>query len=1562
MKRLISIVCVIAMVFSLLIMPVEAATKVDASYEVGEYEGSATGYDDGTVTVKVTISKDSEGNTIINDLVATGEKQTKTYWENALAVVDDIKKNNGTENVDTVSGATMSSRAIIEATDAALLKALGENIFDGGIGTKSKPYLVKSADTLQKFSKKVAEGTTYEGKYIALSDNIDLKGVEWTPIGTDKANPFSGNFDGKNKTISNLTIKGDATYTGFFGYVKTGTTISNLNLEQVDITTTGTYAGAVAAYMENDGKSDLSTVVNNCHASGSITVTTTNKTAMVGGLIGMSNQRAAITSSGSSVAVNVNTGTGIGNVGGLIGMASIKALVMNDYNLGDVTLTSTNANANVGGIAGTISGIVYNNYVSGNVSGVKNAGGIAGSVAAAAYLTSCYYTQDVAYGKSTGKIDEQTVVQKSDVKTKEFATVLSNGLSKASLNEATTKVLAAAIADCTDFNALLSRVNSKFYDWTVEKDTVTHSDSIWANSVIEDGIFASGKGTKEDPYILLTEDQIRDFAVSLTSKLDYSDTYIELGNDITLTKEWMPIGEGEYGFNGHFDGNNHTVKGLFIGSKEAPYEDGTGENARVFFGFFGVLEKDAEVSNLNLDVAIYARGPQTIYVGGLFGYAEGALIDSVNVSGTVEGYTTHSAANIYVGGLAGNGLRQRIINSSSSANVRSEAVGGVAEAGGIVGLQNRGIIANCYTTGKITGSADRKAEGAPSLGGIAGVHAGTIVNCYSKADIIADCFTGYVGAMAGWATGIADTFQCYFSSDMTIVTDDKTADRVEISPAVGIGWGVGPGINDEGEPYTGSVSLDVVALSPTEMTNGTLISTLNSNISKLKVDLVNGGRQTNHWKGSETLATSLKEWNTDGTLSAKTKKATYDTNTADEIEALLPEKNVTYAPGDFYGRDADKQIMVKVTITEEGSVSVITIVEGKYSSLAFKSALEVALDKAEKGDYSTYGKATNDIFESGDGSKENPWVIANEEQLRNFASFVNEDENYSGKYIKLKSDITLTKEWAPAGGVTPNAFSGTFDGQNYTISNLKVGSSKNPYTGKFAALFSCIKNGTVKNLKLKNVDITIENTGSGRIYAGGLAASMEPGSVDSVEVSGKISIHSNSGAAYAGGILGQTVKGTLTNSSADVEINAISDAAWVYAGGLVGIPGRSATINSTAKGSITTKGPVNKVAVGGLFGFHSGVTYNCYADVALTPQSSTGDVGGVAGRNTGIGMMLNSYYKGSGADVAVGSIVVGESGGKGVVEGLEKKDDVTSQEFATLLNNNQNNTEALNRVYSLLKDSWEYEVTPIALVNWKTNGKNNVSLNLGVGKKNIASVKVTVKDVTYNKKAQTPVTIAGLTLNKDYKVTYKNNVNVGKATATITGIGNYEGTKIVTFNIKKASSSVTLKAKTATYTGKNIAIGKATVKGSNGKVTYTYYSNSKCTKKITPKNVGTYYVKATVAANANYNGATSKAVKLTIKKASATIKTKTTSKTVKVSAVKKASQSFSIGASTNSKGKVTYKKSSGSKYITVSSSGKVTIKKGTKKGTYTAKVKVSSKATSNYKAASKTVTVKVKVK
>ena len=174
----------------------------------------------------------------------------------------------------------------------------------------------------------------------------------------------------------------------------------------------------------------------------------------------------------------------------------------------------------------------------------------------------------------------------------------------------------------------------------------------------------------------------------------------------------------------------------------------------------------------------------------------------------------------------------------------------------------------------------------------------------------------------------------------------------------------------------------------------------------------------------------------------------------------------------------------------------------------------------------------------------------------------------------------------------------------------------------------------------------------------------------------------------------------------------------------------------------------------------------------------------------------------------------------------------------------------------------------------------------------------------------------------------------------------------------KKSSRITLQPKTAVYTGKTINIGKARVVGSKGKVTYAYYSDAKCTKKVSEhKNAGVYYVKARVADDASYKAATSKAVKLTIKKASNPITVSPKAQTFKKSALKKA-DSFAINVE-NAKGKVTYKPYSKARKagIRVTKAGLVTIPKHCRRGIY--KIQILAAGTRNYKAKRCYVTVRV---
>lgn len=124
---------------------------------------------------------------------------------------------------------------------------------------------------------------------------------------------------------------------------------------------------------------------------------------------------------------------------------------------------------------------------------------------------------------------------------------------------------------------------------------------------------------------------------------------------------------------------------------------------------------------------------------------------------------------------------------------------------------------------------------------------------------------------------------------------------------------------------------------------------------------------------------------------------------------------------------------------------------------------------------------------------------------------------------------------------------------------------------------------------------------------------------------------------------------------------------------------------------------------------------------------------------------------------------------------------------------------------------------------------------------------------------------------------------------------------------------------------------------------------------------GTYYV--------SFEGGTgSYAFKIqtssgsTVKKKTPTIKVSRKTAVYRATKVRRASQTFKIGARVSGNGKITYKKLSGSSKLVVGKNGKVTVRKGTKKGTYKAVVQIKAAESSKYKARTVRITVTVKVK
>ncbi len=94
------------------------------------------------------------------------------------------------------------------------------NIYDGfvGAGTQQSPYLIASVDHWNALAFRIRNGESFSGKYFQLLADLAVS----LQLGYDASHPFSGNFDGRGRTIT-FTRTGAAAYCAPFRYVKNAT-------------------------------------------------------------------------------------------------------------------------------------------------------------------------------------------------------------------------------------------------------------------------------------------------------------------------------------------------------------------------------------------------------------------------------------------------------------------------------------------------------------------------------------------------------------------------------------------------------------------------------------------------------------------------------------------------------------------------------------------------------------------------------------------------------------------------------------------------------------------------------------------------------------------------------------------------------------------------------------------------------------------------------------------------------------------------------------------------------------------------------------------------------------------------------------------------------------------------------------------------------------------------------------------------------------------------------------------------------------------------------------------
>ncbi len=596
-----------------------------------------------------------------------------------------------------------------------------------GEGNEGSPYQISTVDDLIQLATDVNGGTTYEGFFFKLMNNIDFNDdalrkpttVWYDDTSTEQNFPgiggyntanrtFNGTFNGNNKTISGIRIYSGGTdntdkQRGLFGRIGSGGTVKNLTLSNARITGY-TYTGGIAG--RNFGK------IDSCHVTNTVCIHTFISVVndYHGGVAGEnSNSTGIITNCTSSAKLTVKEGVTAGYCyGGIVGHNSTSGKLRKNFVSG-ATFPAAKGNSH-GAIAGRNNdGTMTNNYYTGcTVAGTENASNVGCNGADVTTDNGAIGIRVLALGTNvtaSGSTKEynSTTYYYGTVTLGYSGTVPTGGIVKYAVNgdyisgneftiSCDANVTAVVVYPYADISGLTYHgstfdilgntyfTSGSYYEINDEQDLIDLGDFIASNAA----------------------NNCEGLTFKMTADLDFTNmpTRSVNGN----SGNFHPIGLVEDAsfdgcFSGHFDGQNHTIKALrYINNLAA----GTINNAQVGLfkrvdGSSAVVERviliDPQISGTNLGC------------GGIAGVIRnGATIRNC----TVLGGSITRTGNGKSGGIVGS-------NASYTATIEGCTVIGTSVQNGIIiGFANsqqtikdciyyapdgRGIAENTYTDG-----------------------------------------------------------------------------------------------------------------------------------------------------------------------------------------------------------------------------------------------------------------------------------------------------------------------------------------------------------------------------------------------------------------------------------------------------------------------------------------------------------------------------------------------------------------------------------------------------------------------------------------------------------------------------------------------------------------------------------------------------------------------------------------------------------------------------------------------------------------------------------------------
>ena len=1047
-----------------------------------------------------------------------------------------------------------------EETDITLYYGTKDDFVSAwyGDGSATK-YTIRSAEELANFAQLVNSENDFSGKTITLGKNIVLDGIDWTPIGTAES-PFKGTFTIMgNYSISNLP-------NDLFGVVEGGTVKS--------VTISGGKGRLVGEL--KSGK------VENCMSTAK--VDSSDENAAVGGLVGMAETNATVSSSYYYNADSIN----VPAVGG-------SGTVTNCFYLAETSTFDKK------GTADDIGARTAEEFQLGRVAYELGA-------------SSSVWVYDTTKAEKTPQLGSNSTTMtmaaaselkltKPDNQPKGVVVTLGNDSDKKTLTDAAGNQYYYAASAYSEgvsdvpvtftaptgyqivFAPAATQVGGKDYL------RITGSNVEYTYSLVKADIRWYESAGAEKNYVLKSADELMGFCLLANGSIDgvsknFNGWTLSLGNNIDLeNSEWKPIPR----FAGAFDGKGYEITGLNVNYTGGDFNSKTA-------GMFEKLVSPGQILNLAVSGSVQAAGKLN-YVGGIVGTTESGSeirfcrsniavkVDAANsttngmayggVAGKVQGaisnclnegtITVDSIKNkCYIGGVAGQvGSAADLCWNTGSVTASSTANKKIY-TGGIVGY---GAATNCYNNGSVTGATDKNKY---VTGGISGN--GNVTNSYNLGAVS--------GQGAAGITGRGTVDNSYYA---------------DIAGKTGIYVKDSAGITDADKSQSITIT-EVDGKKAYKVGNVELVDVLNGackNISGAlewinKQDAPYNPVHITRWDGSfepgvEGVITLVYDPN-GGEGAAVTEQQRVEGDTGSFTIKSDTELGFKHENGTFLGWSRTDDGTVEFRL-ENGSITPASVTVKKDETLTL---------------YAVWSPIW-----AGSGTEAAPYEIPDVGKLTALQTQVNENGfSYTGKWFRLTNNIDLNNElWTPIGVDALHSFGGSLDGGGKTISGLKVETN-----GAWAGLFGSVRGTygvpmTMRDLTLKNGSVKF--TSSGTSCSGGLVAAVEGETVLELRNVVAENLTVSGGIFGSGGLLGRG-RVAMTNCH-----NRGGSVTGGYAGGLAGM-GYSNLQDHVLAGCTNSAKVVGKRTAGGMTGNET------HSDGSYTSCANSGSISATQGYASGI--------------------------------------------------------------------------------------------------------------------------------------------------------------------------------------------------------------------------------------------------------------------------------------------------------------------------------------------------------